>query len=296
MKQKIKMLLRFFEKCLSTFVSLVFILFFSRRTVFEKKSNRSEKVIVLGNGPSLRTDLEAVVKLSSNSYIDVCVVNDFAFSDAFFKIRPCFYVLADPNYWKEGVIGELHVRRERLIDILVNKVTWPMRVMLPVEAKQTFKLNDATSQFVAFEFYNRTPVDGFDCMKFRLFDYRVGMPPPFNVLIAALTLSIANGYKKIFVLGADHSWHEELSFVDGEGVLVAQKHFYDNEAERKPVYKDGSEFFTIGDLFIRWGKVFKIYEILALYASYRGAVVYNLSSKTYIDAFPRATIEEFDEL
>lgn len=71
-------------------------------------------------------------------------------------------------------------------------------------------------------------------------------------------------------MGADHSWHEELSFVDGEGVLVAQKHFYDNEAERKPVYKDGSEFFTIGDLFIRWGKVFKIYEILALYASYRG--------------------------
>ncbi|MFW0886804.1 UNVERIFIED_CONTAM: hypothetical protein MKS84_08870 [Pseudomonas sp. JL1] len=296
MKRRVKIALGFLKECFDTLVSLVLILAFSRRVPSKSDAKRIEKIIILGNGPSLRNDLDAVVKRSGDKTTDICAVNDFAFSDVFSDVRPSIYVLADPNYWMEGASAELNARRLLLLNIFSEKVTWPMDVMLPVEAKECPLFNGLASDFVTYSFYNRTPVSGFNWFRFRFFDYGLGMPPPFNVLIAAITLAIAKDYKKIFILGADHSWHEELTVANEKDVLVAQKHFYDNAVDRKPVYKEGSETFTVGELFIRWGKVFKIYEILALYASYKNAEVYNLSRKTYIDAFPRSNIEEFDNL
>lgn len=251
--------------------------------------------MILGNGPSLRDDIDAVIELREGGRVDICSVNDFAFSEAFFKVRPSLYVLADPNYWSDNVSKDVEIRRVRLIEIFANDVVWPMRVMVPVEAKGSSVFDRACSEFVIVEYYNRTPISGFDWVRFRLFDVGAGMPPAYNVLIAALAISIAGGYKKIFVLGADHSWHEELN-LKKEGVLVAQKHFYDERVELKPVYKAVGEVFTIGELFIRWGKVFRTYEVLALYAQYKRAVVYNLSSKTYVDAFSRAKSSELEDL
>lgn len=295
MKRKLKIFSSCLEVALVTFVSLVLVVFFSRKSLFAKKIKQESPIIILGNGPSLRDDIDAVIELREAVRVDICSVNDFAFSEAFFKVRPSLYVLADPNYWSDNVSKNVEVRRAKLIDIFAREVIWPMRVMVPVEAKGSSIFDRVSSEFVIVEYYNRTPVSGFDWVRFRLFDVGAGMPPAYNVLIAALAISIAGGYKKIFILGADHSWHEELSFKE-DGVLVAQKHFYDEGVELKPVYKAVGEVFTIGELFIRWGKVFRTYEVLALYAKYKHAIVYNLSSKTYVDAFPRAKFSELEGL
>lgn len=296
MKHQIKKISFFLMTCLSTIFSLGLILVYSRKVSPGRRVGRSERVFILGNGPSLKNDLASVIMLSRRENIDVCAVNEFAFSDAFFDIRPNIYILADPNYWLKSVSADLNVRRSRLLKIFSERVTWPMQVMLPIDAKGNSLFNNELSGLVSYSFYNRTPVSGFNWLNFRFFDFGVGMPPPYNVLIAAITLGLSKGYKKIYVLGADHSWHEELSVVSEKKVLVAQKHFYDNDVEQKPVYKEGSETFTVGDLFIRWGKVFKIYEVLHLYAKHKNAQIYNLSRKTYIDAFPRSNIDEFDNL
>lgn len=295
MKRKLKIILSRLQSFLFTLISLVLVLLFSRKASFRKKIRQEKPIIVLGNGPSLRDDLDGVIELSEGSRVDVCAVNDFAFSEAFFKVRPSLYVLADPNYWNESVRGEVGIRRVRLIEILAHDVVWPMRVMVPAEAKGSSIFDCASSEFVTVEYYNRTPISGFDWVRFRLFDIGAGMPPAYNVLIAALTLSITDGYQRIFILGADHSWHEELS-LEGKGVLVAQKHFYDKGVELKPIYKSEGEVFTIGELFVRWGNVFRTYEVLALYADYKRVEVYNLSSKTYIDAFPRAKLSGLEDL
>lgn len=295
MKLKLKILASYLEVSLLTLISLVLVVFFSRKSLFSKKVKQERPIMILGNGPSLRDDIDAVIELREGGRVDICSVNDFAFSEAFFKVRPSLYVLADPNYWSDNVSKDVEIRRVRLIEIFANDVVWPMRVMVPVEAKGSSVFDRACSEFVIVEYYNRTPISGFDWVRFRLFDVGAGMPPAYNVLIAALAISIAGGYKKIFVLGADHSWHEELN-LKKEGVLVAQKHFYDERVELKPVYKAVGEVFTIGELFIRWGKVFRTYEVLALYAQYKRAVVYNLSSKTYVDAFSRAKSSELEDL
>lgn len=296
MKQKISLVLSCLRSLFDTVFSLLSVFLFSRMTSVKKQSEQEQPIAILGNGPSLKEDLNALLEISKVSRIDFCVVNDFAFSDAFFKVCPCIYVLADPNYWRENVKEEIEIRRVRLMHIFAHEVTWPMRVMMPVEAKGSSIVGLIDSKFITFEYYNRTPISGFDCVRFWLFDIGAGMPPPFNVLIAALTLSIVCGYKRIFILGADHSWHEELSLTENDGVVLAQKHFYDADVESRPVYKDGKKTFTIGELFIRWGTVFKIYEVLALYAKYKQAEVYNLSSKTYIDAFSRARVGEIERL
>lgn len=295
LKRRIKNILSFLVMGLRTIFSLCLMLVYSRKVSLGCVGGRN-KIIILGNGPSLKDDLEGVIMLSGREEIDVCAVNDFAFSDAFFDVRPNIYVLADPNYWVDNVEGDLSARRARLLNIFSERVTWPMQVMLPIDARKNLLFSNVASGVVSYSFYNRTPLSGFKWLVFRFFDLGLGMPPPYNVLIAAITLTLLKGYKQVFILGADHSWHEELSVASGREVLVAQKHFYDSEVEQKPVYKNAGETFTIGDLFIRWGKVFKIYETLYLYAKHKDSRIYNLSRRTYIDAFPRSSIEEFAKL
>ena len=295
LKRRIKNILLFLMTFFETMFSLSLVLIYSRKVSLGHVAQRN-KIFILGNGPSLKDDLKGVIALSAREEIDVCAVNDFAFSDVFFDIRPSIYVLADPGYWADNVGEDLSVRRARLLEIFSERVTWPMQVMLPIDARKSSIFNNLISGAVTYSFYNRTPLSGFKWLIFRFFDLGVGMPPPYNVLIAAITLSLLKGYKQVFILGADHSWHEELSVATGKKVQVAQKHFYDNKVEQKPVYKEAGETFTIGDLFIRWGKVFKMYETLYLYAKHKNSQVYNLSSKTYIDAFPRSSLDEFRDL
>ena len=57
--------------------------------------NDYKKTILLGNGPSLKDDIEKVIEESKES--EVYVLNYFAFTNYFLKIKPEYYVLLGEN-------------------------------------------------------------------------------------------------------------------------------------------------------------------------------------------------------
>lgn len=276
-----------------TAVAIVSVALFSRVVDSKWKKSLSGIAVVLGNGPSLSADLDSLAEKIKEQSIDVWAVNNFCFSDSFMLIRPRAYVLADPNYWLENTSKEISDLRERFTDIINREVAWDMILMLPVAARRSRLVSELNSSNVSINYYNSTPVRGSKTVSRALCNVGAAMPAPLNVLIAALALAIGSNYRAVYVLGADHSWHEELVVTMEGEALVSQKHFYAEVVSAKPVYRPRMTKFTVGDLFLRWGAVFKSYEFLADYALAKKVKVVNLSSRSFIDAFDRSSLSRF---
>jgi hypothetical protein len=116
------------------------------------------------------------------------------------------------------------------------------------------------------------------------------MPRPHNVLIPTIYLAINLGFKKIFLFGADHSWHEEIKVDNKNLMTVNHQHFFENQEVRMPMYRlDGTNYF-IHDIFRKLCLAFKGYFVLREYADFRKAAIKNASSKSYIDAFEKTDL------
>lgn len=277
-----------------TVFSAIIVLFFSakRRCFFSRRGSLSGgSVFLVGNGPSAKLDLCGLVSASNRERFSVCVVNSFAVSEEFLVLRPELYVLADPNYWIDSSRPDVLELRKVLLDRLNDLVEWNVSLFLPYEAKECDFVGGIRNDLIRVCYYNRVPVDGFKVFCHAVFAMRLGIFPAYNVLIPALHISIEEGFERIFLVGADHSWHEELSVSEDGCALVEQKHFYPERTSPVSVKKPDGEF-TVGELFVRWGSVFGIYHRISCYAKARGVDIVNVSSKTYIDAFERAKIAD----
>ena len=277
-------------------LSLLLIVFFSNlfsRLSIKRKLNKS--CVVVGNGPSFPYDITEHKSLLDGK--DLFCVNDFA-QTVYYKIyKPKNYVILEPSFWDKNLIDEEISIRNKLFFDIVNNTEWPMNLFLPNEVKksnilQEFFLN--SNENISVHCFNRTPIDYRGYFSNCLYKLGLGMPPPHNVLIAALFLSINMGYNKIFLIGADHSWHENITVGSDNILYVKQLHFYDSKnATFEPIYKKSQrkgctpQYFLIHEIFERWSKVFLGYHQLKEYALKNDVQIFNISKKSYIDAFDR---------
>lgn len=108
------------------------------------------------------------------------------------------------------------------------------------------------------------------------------------------------GYDETAIIGADHSWHENIKLDEYNRLCVRDAHFYDSDAPCKPFSIDGSSsnIYRIDQFFLALSYMFYGYHKIQSYASYLGLRVLNLSGITYIDAFDRCAIKDYvdDEL
>lgn len=271
-----------------TLLSLLRVIMYSKFFYqLPKSAQRLDTCFVFGNGPSLDGDLAQCEDIRAIG--DVWCVNQFAISDLYEKVQPACYVLADPSYWGEELSVRLTTYREQLLFALKSKTTWPLTVYLPYFAKGRFEKRLSETPNVTLVFYNNVPVMGYKRLTNILYDRGLGMPRAQNVLIAALYLSLHRGYKKIFIFGADHSWHETIELDDANRVCQRDRHFYEKEAKLVPFTMGGNEdsTFTMAALFSALSKMFEGYWKISEYSEHVGAEIFNASSITYIDAFKR---------
>ncbi len=284
-----------------SFLSVLLIILFSKWAYKPIRRAKGTHCLILGNGPSLQTQLEEIWKLRAES--SVLSLNDLPFSTLFVELRPDYHVLVDPYYWflSHGRIPE---RTERLFRSLREKVTWPISVLLPYEMEGLVKSEFGllTNSQITITYFNRTPVAGLKWFRFKMYDWQLGMPIAQNVLVAGIYLMLRAKYKEIVIFGADHSWHENIQVTNDNILRVREPHFKynkdnssisDREEYFDPIYKfsfDKSgkqEIFKVHDIFAAWSRVFEAYWALRDYADYLNVKVINKSRKSYIDAFDR---------
>lgn len=245
------------------------------------KETPKRRVIIMGNGPSLRQTIDYDRSALRNS--DLMAVNFFPNSSEFFDLKPTMLILADPHFFtgmeKDPNVARLW-RRLQMVD-------WPLTLFIPTSQKRFSGDMINPDSPIKLSFFNLTPVEGDTRISHLLFDLGLGMPRPRNVLIPAIMMALRAGYRDIWLVGADHSWSKSLWVDDANRVISVQPHFYkDNEKERNRVAKE-YEGYHLHQIFNSLSVAFRSYHQIAAYANRLGATITNATPGSFIDAFDR---------
>lgn len=238
-------------------------------------------LVIMGNGPSLRKTIDEDLEWLCSH--DLLAVNFAANTPDFFRLRPQYYVLADGHFFS-GNATDPNVAR--LWKELGN-VTWKMTLWVSRKSMPLAKALVMTNPNISLKTFNLTPLEGFKGLTHLLIDAGLGMPRPRNVMIPAIMAGIREGYRKIYLCGADHTWTRTLSVDDENFVVSIQPHFYqDNDKEHERV-RAAYAGLRLHDVLGSMTIAFRSYWQLADYARSRGIEIINATPGSMIDAFPR---------
>ena len=259
-----------------------------------KGANRREgdTLIVMGNGPSLRDTIDSSLELLRNS--DTMAVNFAANTPEFFHIRPMHYVLADPLFF-ENLHPDCpsHESLPNMVELWGNigKIDWPMTLHLPYrELKKIKKSRIKLPENITLKPFNVTPGEGYDFICHFLYRQGLAMPRPRNVLIPAIMEGIREGYRNIYLVGADHTWPHTLYVDDCNRVVTVQPHFYKENPKELDRIAEVYSKVRLHDVLQSMVIAFRSYHAINGYARKRGVKIFNATPGSLIDAFPRASL------
>jgi len=283
-------------KVVESIFNILMVAFLLPRNIFTKVVKKKDVGVihVLGNGPSLKTDIDEVIARLKESKDDkVMVVNSFASDPLFELLQPSYYVLVDPVYFEDSQLERIILLKEKLLDSLLNKTKWPLNLFVPVTGKKSdfIKNLSENKNIKVFYFKNSPVIGGSQRLNNFLFKNNLANPLYQNVLMAGIFLSLKIGFSKILVRGADHSWHEGFDLRKDNNIYILDEHFYSGE-NNKAFLNCNAEGVPnkVHEEFLRLSRVFKIYHSLESFSKDINSEIINLSSKTWIDAFKRNDI------
>jgi len=286
----------FLEACYHSLISLIrVILRFRYRNTVPQRGAGSEELVILGNGPSLKNSLAGYPRFFSSRHL--MAVNQFVLSEEYVVLKPNYYVLLDIGYFTDKTIPRVREIAEKLIDAFIRKTDWPLTLLFPHEARGSKMVQRLTESGKPFDFifFNRTNVDGLRA--FRHWSYRnnLGMPKPQNVLVGCLMLGILMKYPLVYVVGADHTWLENIRIGKDNSLISIEKHFYDKDQTGKPTVKEHPETLKktrLHDYLYDLVRTFSSYHLIRDFSESSGTLVINASEVSYIDAFERKDLSE----
>lgn len=273
-----------------TAVSIFLVFFFNRsRTTRKfkvlKKGSRKKSASVLASGPSAREIVLQREDLLNDS--DLIVMNFFANQEAFFRLKPRYYILLDPGLFDHSVTvsserGSINdYSQERQLKENLAKVDWPMVLFMPDNriARKSEK-SYVTNRSISVVYFNATRVVGFDWFQNHMYHKAQGLPTSRNVIIPAMLLMAIIGYKTIYLYGCEFSWTKTMDVDPDNGMMFFNdRHFYS---------KDEIRFFGRGG-YLWWLKTIvddlEGTEQVAKYAQHYGVHIVNRTKGSFIDAF-----------
>lgn len=263
--------------------SLVKLALSSRKCDIKPVAVGDERLIVMGNGPSLKKNIEENMNVLTSS--PTMAVNFAGNADEFTRLRPDFYILADPHFF-EGRGTDPNV--DRLFSRLASEVDWDMTLFIPV-GRDLHNLVGENSH-IRIKQFNPVGVEGFKIVEDLAFRSGRGMPRPRNVLIPAIMVGMLLGFKEIFIVGADHTWTRTLEVDENNTVVSVQPHFYKDNSEEKARVTSVYRNVRLHDILLSMHLAFKSYHAIARYAGDTGVKIFNATPGSFIDAFQRKNI------
>ncbi|MDE5797117.1 MAG: hypothetical protein K2H75_08385 [Muribaculaceae bacterium] len=270
--------------------SLLKVALRSRRVPTLKTEVSARPLTVMGNGPSLRGVLDGDRAVLRDC--DLMAVNFAPNTSAFFELKPQYLVLADPHFFNVSA-ADSDPNVIRLWENL-HRVSWPLQLLVPVRftsVARTLAYADGQHKEdnkLQIKTFNTTPAEGLRSVSHWLFDRRLAMPRPRNVLIASLMLGIWLGYKDIRIVGADHTWSQSLWVDDMNRVVSVQPHFYEDKKDELDRVAAEYAGYHLHDILRSLTVAFESYHHIAAYAVRHGVKITNLTPGSMIDAFPRS--------
>lgn len=251
-----------------------------RPLIMRERKPRSRRLIIMGNGPSLRATIDSHSdKLAA---ADTLAVNFAANSPEFARLKPQYYILADPHFFTAA---------DPNVDRLWSNLAGAAHEMtLIVPARFLAAARERTNGRRPLLSFNFVGAEGFDSVVMRLFDSGRAMPRPRNVLIPAIMCGIWLGYKEIALTGADHSWTRTLDVDDNNRVVSVQPHFYSDNADERRRVASVYENVRLHQILASFAIAFRAYHDIARYAARAGVTITNATPGSFIDAFPRAPL------
>jgi DNA-binding transcriptional regulator/RsmH inhibitor MraZ len=169
-----------------------------------------------------------------------------------------------------------------------------MNIFIPMEANKYGLLSTIPQKnsFIKIVKINLTEIWGPEKFKNYCYKKNYAMPPMQTVLVAALYIAINIGYKKIFLVGADQNWHENIKITRRNIITYEDAHFYkpNDTIPTLDTNSNRTAFFSMSNFFITISRVFSGHEELARYSKYMHSLIFNASEKSYIDAYKRIVI------
>lgn len=233
---------------------------------------------ILGNGQSLN------LQSFSTDNIDYMVVNRHVLSDNYIDLKPKYYVLADPHFFK-------HKEGLSVINEIFLKTSWPLFLFLPYSKEASNIIKEFSSSLISIKFYNSSSYSHRALFSNYMYNNQLAMPVLQNVIVACIMLSINMNYKKIELFGVEHNWLPNI-FV-GEDNLVYQynPHFYDKTKQKVKLLKDiqcATEY-PYYLILSQYSRMFQSYwEIREYLKSINSDIrIVNKTKGSFIDAFER---------
>ncbi len=253
---------------------------------------KEDTIIIVGNGPSLKTTLdESINTLQNNACM---VVNGFATSPLFEVIKPKYYILADPVYFTPT--SRLSDRNKKVVgslkDNLLKKVNWDITFIYPCSGKGSelqLALQDIVkSNFMYYNNKGNAVVLPDVTLKYWLWNHNFLAPLSQTVLNTAVSVALMSLINKVYLVGADTSWLATYEIDQKDNTLYTKdEHFYG--INRIPLYSNeiSKQKQYLHDELTNVSAALKSYYVLAKYAKYNKVGLFNASAYSWIDSLER---------
>ena len=213
-------------------------------------------------------------------------VNLSALAPEFRELRPDYYILADIAFFLKEKTGKVPALWEALAS-----VDWPMTLFLPATARKMPEVRRLPAN-ITVKYYNLTPAEGWLWLMHPVYDLGLAMPRPRNVLIPSIMSSMREGFRRIVLIGADHNWSKTLWVTDRNCVVSVQPHFYKDDDKELRRAEEIFRNVRLHEVYENYAIAFRSYFNVKAYAERRGVEILNATPGSFIDAFPRISLDD----
>ncbi len=244
---------------------------------------------ILGNGPALAEELPHLLEEMRGGDRDFLAVNFFAEDERFTELRPAYYVLSDPMFFRDTTERQ---RIEALYRAMNERVAWPMNLYVQYYNPERFDYRAAVGDNPNIRIvpFHTLMYRGFRRLEFRLYRHGLGSANFGTVVQVGEYIALLLGYKRIELYGVDHTLLEGLCVDDANRLCRADRHYYDGgePADPRPMYqKVPRRPYTMSVYLAEVAELFRGHEVLRDYARSLGARIVNRTRGSMIDAYER---------
>ena len=250
----------------------------------------SKRLAILGNGPSLKQQLPKLIGQKEWEQTDMMAVNFFALSDEFTSIKPKYYVLSDPMFFRKAGHSE---RIDNLYKALATKVSWAMILYVQHYNPEYFNYSAAIGDNPNIRIipFHSTVFHGFRSVEFWCYRHGLGSGNWGTVVQNGILAAIQVGYKTIELYGVDHTLLDGLMVDEQNRLCRTQSHYYDSTpAEPQPIYYNATNPprpYSMAEYLAETAELFRGHEVLRDFAATQGVRIINRTAGSLIDAYER---------